>query len=147
MLEEASVVSDDVVIAEVAAGLDRDQDHGQATGVFQAVRLAKGNVDGLALSDQAGAEADHNLGGAFDHDPVFRSVEVGLQRCGLTRFKGQRADAKTPTLGKDGGGGCNGLDGGEGQWRLGKTCGVRSVHDLLSFAHVLRLAAKWLARG
>lgn len=59
---ECLIVLDQVVFAEVAAGLDRDQGHGQATGVLQPVRLAKRDVDGLAFAHQTRAEADSDRG-------------------------------------------------------------------------------------
>jgi len=48
------VEADDVVFAEVAAGLDLDQLQREVAGVFQAVHLADGDEGGLVLGDQIG---------------------------------------------------------------------------------------------
>jgi hypothetical protein len=65
---------------------------------------------------------------------VFGAVEVGLQGCGLARGKAQGADAETGAFGEDRGR-KDGRGGGEGRYRLGEACGVRSVHDLSLLSH------------
>lgn len=127
-------MADHVILAEVAAGLHGDERHGQATGVFQPVWLAKRDVDGLALTDQAGAGAERDLCRAFDDNPVFGAVEVGLQRGGLAGGKAEGADAEAGTLSENCSG-QDGLSGGEGSGGFGKACRVRSVHDLSFLSH------------
>ena len=87
-------MADHVVLAEVAAGLDRDKGHWQATRVLEAVGLAKGDVDGFAFANQARADAQGDFGGTFDDDPVFGAVEMRLQRRVLAREEDQGPDAE-----------------------------------------------------
>ena len=132
--EAESVMADQVVLAEIAAGFHGDQGDRQAAGVFQPVRLAEGDMDGLALAHQPGAEAEGDTGGARDDDPVFGAVEVGMQRCGLPRSEAEGADAEARTFGENGG-----REGGlrrcEDDRRFGEALGVRSVHAEVSLFH------------
>jgi hypothetical protein len=74
-----------VVVAEVVAGLDSYQGDGQATEVLNPVALAERDMGGLTLTHEAGEDANGHFGGAFDHDPVFGPVHMGLQRRRLAR--------------------------------------------------------------
>ena len=99
-------MADHVILTQVAAGFHGDESHRQAPRIFQAVQLAEGDVDGIALAHEAGPDADGNLGGAFDHHPVFGTVEVRLHRGRFTRRKAKSSDAEAPALGqRDRGGG------------------------------------------
>lgn len=119
-----SVVADHVILAEVAAGLDGDEGDGQAAGVFQAVRLAKGDVNRLAFAHQPGAVAKRHFGSAFNDDPVFGPVQVGLKAGRFPRSEPQRPDPKAAALGKKRRRGRNGRDRSESHRRLGKACVV-----------------------
>ena len=92
---------DQVVFGQIAAGFHRDQGDGQAARVRQPVRLAKRDVDGLTLPHQAGTEAEGDFCGAFDDDPVFGAMEVGLQRRRLAGGKTNRADPKATACGEN----------------------------------------------
>jgi hypothetical protein len=137
-------VADQVVFAKITAGLDRDQGDRNATGVFQPVRLAEGDVDRFPLADKAGAEADSDLGGAFDHDPVFRAVEMGLQRGGFPRGKAQGSDTEAGAFG-DGGGRRDRLRQFNGRRRFGKAGMVRSVHGPVPSSLQPQARREWLA--
>jgi hypothetical protein len=141
------VVPDHVVFAKVAAGCDRDQRHRQATGVFKAVRLAEGDVDGVSLADEAGADAHGDLGGALHDDPMFRAVQVGLERGGGAWIETKGADAEARAFGEDGGGTRDGIGLSEGHRCLGKACVMRSVHDPVPVFHAPRLVGKSLPEG
>ena len=142
MLHGGLLVAGHVVFAEVAAGFHGDERHGQAAGVFEAMWLAKGDVDGLAFAGQAGVGPERDPGGAFDHDPVSGAVQVGLQRGGRAGIEPQGADAEARAFSEDGNRE-GGLCPGEGHRRLGEARGVRSVHAGVPLSHPDRLAAKW----
>ena len=116
-------MADHVILAQVTAGFHGDERHRQATGIFQAVQLAEGDVDGVTLSHEAGADTDGDLGSALDHDPVFGAVQVRLQHGRFPRREAERADAEARAFGQRGrGGGKRGAIGDEGRSRgFGKT--------------------------
>jgi hypothetical protein len=73
------LVADDVVLAEIAAGLHLDQHHRQFAGVLHPVHGAQRDVDRLVLGHQLHVAADGHLRGALHHDPVLGAVVVALQ--------------------------------------------------------------------
>src|SRR5690606_15246543 len=71
--------TDDVVLAQVAAGLDLDQLQRQLAGIAQAVGDAQRDVGALVLGQQDHLVPAGDLGRAADHHPVLGAVVVHLQ--------------------------------------------------------------------
>src|SRR6478735_2309456 len=71
--------ADDVVFAEVAAGLDFDDFERNRAGVAQAVRFAQRNVGRLILGQQHGLVAASDFSRAAHDDPVLGAVMMFLQ--------------------------------------------------------------------
>src|SRR4051812_25439303 len=71
--------ADDVVLAEVGAGLHLDDLERQLARVREAVRLAERDVGALVLGQDRLAIAAGDFRGALDDDPVLGAVMVHLQ--------------------------------------------------------------------
>src|SRR5689334_1203202 len=69
----------DVVLAEVVAGLDLDDDELLGRRILEAMLVARGNEGGLVGAHHELALAVHDLRRAGDHDPVLAAVMVELQ--------------------------------------------------------------------
>ena len=70
---------DDIVLAEIAAGLNLDQLEGDLAVVGEAVHGTDRNIDSLILVHDALFLADGDFGGPAHHHPMFRAVPVFLQ--------------------------------------------------------------------
>src|SRR5258708_4179340 len=72
--------TDDVVFAEIAAGLHFDQFEQNLAGVFQPVGGADRDVDRLVLVDDLDEIIDRYPRRTANHDPVLGTVVMHLQR-------------------------------------------------------------------
>src|SRR5207253_10001619 len=70
----------DVVLAQVAAGLDLDDFQRELSRVFQAMQHAERNEGGLVLAEQELLLAARDQRRAADHHPVLGAVVMQLQR-------------------------------------------------------------------
>lgn len=59
--------SNDIILAEIAAGLHFDDFQRDVAKVFQTVFHSYRDVGGLVFGEQQNLVATRNLGGAFDH--------------------------------------------------------------------------------
>src|SRR3984957_17285824 len=71
---------DDVVLAEIAAGLNLDQLHVDLAWIGEAVRRANRQVDRFVLVHERHFVIKRDLGGAAPDRPVLGAVVVLLQR-------------------------------------------------------------------
>src|SRR5713226_1716155 len=83
---------DDVVLAEIAAGLDLDQLQIDLAGIFEAVRRSDRDEDRFVLVDDLRLLPDDDPGGAADHDPVLGTMVMELQRKTPGRFHDDALD-------------------------------------------------------
>src|SRR5271170_6706813 len=74
------VDSDDVILAEIAAGLNLDQLHVDLTWIGEPVRRANRQIDRLVFVDERHFVVKRNLSGAAHDHPVLGAVVVLLQR-------------------------------------------------------------------
>ena len=74
------VDSDDVILAEIAAGLNLDQLHVDLAWIGEPVRRANRQVDRLVLVNERHFVIERDLGGAAHDHPVLGAVVVLLQR-------------------------------------------------------------------
>src|SRR6202167_5486852 len=74
------VDSDDIVLAEIAAGLNLDQLHVDLAWIGEPVRRANRQVDRFILVDERHFVIERDLGGAAHDHPVLGAVVVLLQR-------------------------------------------------------------------
>jgi hypothetical protein len=72
--------ADDVVLAEITAGLNLDQFQQNLAGVFQPVDGADRDIDRLVLVHDLDQFVDGHARGAAHHDPVLGAVMMLLQR-------------------------------------------------------------------
>src|SRR5205814_9914787 len=72
--------ADDVVLAEIAAGLDFDQFELDLAGILQPVHRADRDVDRFVLVHGLDQFIDGDLRGAAHHDPVLGPMMMLLQR-------------------------------------------------------------------
>ncbi len=77
--------SDNIVLAEIAAALNFDEDECLAAGVFDAVRSAHGNVDALARRDDDFAIIKRHFRGTLHNCPVLGALRVLLVAQTLSR--------------------------------------------------------------
>src|SRR3954452_2556916 len=86
------VEAHDVVLAEIVALLDLDEDEDLATGlrrVLDAVPAALGDVDALAGQEVVHDVVERPLSLACHHDPVFGTTVMELVAEPLTRVDGE----------------------------------------------------------
>src|ERR1043166_7577477 len=74
------VQPDDVVLAEVASGLDLDQFEGNLAGIGEAVSRADRDIRRLVLMEYFFDPANRPFRGSTYHDPVLGAVMMLLQR-------------------------------------------------------------------
>ena len=72
--------ADDVILAEIAAGLDLDQFQQDLAGIFQPVHRADRDIDRLVLVHGLDQLVDGHPRRAAHHDPVLRAMVMFLQR-------------------------------------------------------------------
>src|SRR5271167_1911185 len=72
--------ADDIVLAEVAAGLHLDQLEIDLARIGQPVFATNGQIDRLVLVRELDFAIDRHFGRAAHHNPVFGAVIVLLQR-------------------------------------------------------------------
>src|SRR5271154_3747086 len=74
------VDADDVILAEIAAGLNLDQLDVDLAGVGEPVRRANRQIDRFVLVNERHFVVERDLGGAAHDHPVLGPVVVLLQR-------------------------------------------------------------------
>src|SRR5262249_49367960 len=74
------VEAHDIVLAEIAADLHLDQFERDLAGIGEPMNAADRDIDRLVLVHAAHVVAESDLGRSCDHHPMFRPVEVLLQR-------------------------------------------------------------------
>src|SRR5277367_5226867 len=70
----------DVVLAQIAAGLNLDQLELDFSRIFKAMLGTDRNLDRLVLVDDFNLVADRHPRRAADHDPMLGAMMMGLQR-------------------------------------------------------------------
>ena len=90
--------TDDVVFAEIAAGLDLDQNEIEGSGVLEPVGDTNRDVGRLVLGEDRFLLALGHSGGALDDDPVLGAVVVHLKRKLLPRGHDDLLDLKAVPL-------------------------------------------------
>lgn len=83
----SGLVLQEIVFAKIGAGLDGDQDQGQAAGVLQPVKSAQGDRDRLAFRDEPDSVPQGHPSGPPDHHPMFRSMQMRPHGQHLARLK------------------------------------------------------------
>ena len=84
--------ADDVILAEIGAGLDLDHLQQDLARIGQPMHVALRNIDRLVFPHRLHRVADGDLGRALDADPVFRAVMMLLQRQFFARQHEQPLD-------------------------------------------------------
>jgi hypothetical protein len=74
------LVALDIVFAEIGPDLNFDQAQWHSTLVFKPMDGAQRDMDRLIFRQHCGLPITGHLCGAFNHDPVFGAVVMGLQR-------------------------------------------------------------------
>src|ERR1700722_10802904 len=87
--------ADDVILAEIAAGLDLDQFQQDLAGVFEPVDGPDREVDRFVLMHDLDGIVHRDLRGAEHPDPVLGAVMVLLQRQPIARLDRDALDLVT----------------------------------------------------
>src|SRR5712672_537240 len=87
--------TDDIVVAEIAAGLDLDQLQQNLAGIFQSVDGADRDIDRLVLVHDLDQLVDGHARRAAYHDPVLGAVMMLLQREPASRLHHDTLDLVT----------------------------------------------------
>jgi hypothetical protein len=90
--------TDDVVFAQVAAGLHLDDFQRYGAGVCQAVHFAQRDVCRLVFSQKQHLVAVSNFGSSLDDNPVLGAVVVLLQTEAGTGFDLDAFDLEAPAF-------------------------------------------------
>src|SRR5580692_7225452 len=86
--------ADDVVLAEVAAGLHLDEFERDLARIGEPVNGADRDIGGLVLVQDLLVVADGDFRGAPHHHPMLRAVEMLLQGQGPARSNDEALDLK-----------------------------------------------------
>jgi hypothetical protein len=68
----------DIVLTEIVADLNLDEDQRVRAGVAYSVKLAGANIHGIADSNVTGLAIEDNLAGPTDDKPVLRPMSMKL---------------------------------------------------------------------
>src|SRR5437660_187100 len=127
----------DVVLAEVFAALHFDEYQVFAPGVFKTVLGTRRDISRFVRRHFELGFAVDDLGRAADHDPMFATMVVHLQREGRARLHDDALDLEPGAL-LDDGIGAPGPENGAVKLVAFMAPGLELAHDLL---HILSLRA------
>src|ERR1700730_17815589 len=88
----------DIVLAEIAAGLDLDQLQVDLAGILEAMLRSDRDVDRFVLVNDLRLLPDHDAGRAADNNPVLGTMVMQLQREPSRRLHDDALDLEAVTL-------------------------------------------------